>query len=147
LRWIVSDLARKAEFVPPAVTDNRRHLGTENLFDALGALSERFDKVFITIDALDECQDRSAFFGLIRRIHSSPAHRRLRILATSRGEADIRRAFEPISTCLSMKNALLDQDIANYIRSQLSSDTAFEPWGDKFRHEVESCLVAKSTGM
>lgn len=147
LRWIVSDLARKAKFIPPAVTDDHRHLSTEYLLAALSILCERFDTVFITIDALDECQDRTGFFGLIRRIHSSPAHRRLRILATSRGEADIRRAFEPISTCLSMKNPLLDQDIASYVRSQLSSDTAFELWGEDLRNKVESCLVAKSTGM
>lgn len=147
LRWVVSELSRQAEFVPPAVMDDRHQLGIQSLTDAFATLAQLFEVVYIVMDALDECRNREGFLKFIKHINASPAFENVRFLITSREETDIIRVFAPISTQLSMTDPLVDEDIHDYIHSQLTTDPAFEAWPEDLRQEIGSALTAGAGGM
>jgi hypothetical protein len=63
LRWVISTLSRQAHFVPQTVVDNSHDISPKVLWNAFVTLAARFEKVLITIDALDECKDRREFLN------------------------------------------------------------------------------------
>lgn len=116
---------------------NPRDASQSSLWDALVTVTARFDKVLITVDALDECRKRRAFPSLIQRIFSSVDN--VGLLVTSRNKVDIGRAMGKICTRTSLSepiHPLLASDISEYIQKQLSSD-AFESWDKDLRSKVE----------
>lgn len=147
LLWVIRTLSQQAGYVPLELVRHGPDLSMENLWDALTQLAARFRRVLITVDALDECQNRPAFLKIMQRIPSSTDN--VSLLVTSRNEVDIRRALERISTRTSLSeplHPLLAKDISDYIRSQLELDT-FETWDAELRSEVAHDLISKAKGM
>ncbi|PYH80721.1 hypothetical protein BO82DRAFT_250800, partial [Aspergillus uvarum CBS 121591] len=87
------------------------------LLQALNSVIDRFSRVFILIDALDECQDernRAYFLGLIRDL--APW---INTLVTSRPIALIEDSFK---RCLREEIRTPEEDIRNYVESEIASE-------------------------
>ncbi|KAK3324446.1 hypothetical protein B0T19DRAFT_230581 [Cercophora scortea] len=147
LAWIFKQLCEFSRFIPPVL--KKRNGRRIDELEALDAICQRFDSVFIAIDALDECRDRSGFLKLLKTIMGRDLCSNLKLLVTSRDEIDIRRGITslPSRVVLSMTNHLVDEDIRKFVRSELQSDPKFTRWPQDLRDEIEQALSEGAKGM
>jgi hypothetical protein len=106
-----------------------------------------FKRVFIVVDAVDESLQRENLLRVLRDLAGDPRFQNLRLLATSREYVDIEEVMNDISTPISMRNYLADQDIALYIRSRLNSHSRLKRWPQQVRDDVLESLSTKANGM
>lgn len=150
LRWILLELCRQLGRVPLAVYELYRHGGppsSRSLLRAIQVTVQLFDRVYVFVDALDESLHRHNLLRILRDLATDPRFENLRVLATSREYIDIEEAMRDISIPISMRNYLLDQDIALYVRSRLSSHRRLKRWPPQLREDVAEALSTKANGM
>ena len=150
LRWILLELCRQLGRVPLAVYDLYRRGGKptpRNLLLTLGKVIRAFDKIFIFVDAVDESLERENLLRVLQDLATNSRFENVRLLLTSREYVDIEDAMSNISTSISMRNDFLDQDIALYVRSQLSTHRKLKRWPDQIREAVFEGLSMKANGM
>ncbi|KAF4863784.1 Vegetative incompatibility protein HET-E-1 [Colletotrichum siamense] len=130
-----------------ASNDNgRRQAETEKLSECLKTMLQVSGKIYIILDALDECVNTAELLALIKSSVSSPRLHNVQLFATSRSEEYLRRG---IRECIGEKNCIqfdknfLDEDIGAYISSRLEQSQSLKRWYstpgilDKIRYEVE----------
>ena len=107
---------------------------------------ERFDVVFIVIDALDECpefdQIRKSFLTEVRRLLP-----RIRLMVTSRQLPSIEGAFK-LDTRLEIRAQ--DQDVRKFIQSQMGQRDELVDileGHDDLQASITTILVEKTNGM
>jgi hypothetical protein len=116
--------------------------------------------IYLIVDALDECPDRSKELGvppsrqMVLDVFKELVELRLsniHICLTSRPEADIRSVLEPLA---GFKMSLHDQDgqkedIANYVHSVIYSDKeqGMKRWRQDVKDLVIKTLSEKANGM
>jgi thermostable 8-oxoguanine DNA glycosylase len=108
---------------------------------------QAFDKVFIVVDALDESKPRENLLRVLQTLATDARFENLRLLVTSREYIEIEDVMRDIATPISMRNYLLDQDIALYVRSKLDGHTKLRRWPPHFRDQVFEALTTKANGM
>ncbi|KAL6692009.1 ankyrin repeat-containing domain protein [Trichoderma pleuroticola] len=131
---------------------------TEELQEALIATLRGFSKVYIIIDALDECPElggrREDLMKTLRYILNA-APDNLHVMCTSRKEADIYAEIEShlsdpmrIEFDLSsyMHREAIKRDIGQYIDSTLA-DVNYKSWSDVTKKKVKEILIERSDGM
>jgi hypothetical protein len=125
-------------------------LGSDELESILLASIMPCSKVYLLIDALDECPEdhdtRQTVLGWIERLTKDAPN--LRVLATSRELPKIRDSMavlgcEPIG----IDTSAVDADIRTYIASQLSRDRSFVKFGPATLDAIKSTIASKSDGM
>jgi hypothetical protein len=113
------------------------------------------DPVYIFIDALDECPDTSGMpspreqvLGLLKELVELSLPN-LHLCVTSRPEIDIRYALEPLtSRRVSLhEESGQKQDIIDYVRSVVLSDSRMRRWRDEDKKLVIETLSEKADGM
>lgn len=125
----------------------------EALATCLRQLIQRFDHVYILLDALDESprgkhrEDVLQCLADLRR-WSEPG---LHLLVTSRSETDIRDAFydEPGASddeTISMKNQSVDRDIAVFVSQHLKDNRKLRKWKDH-HGQIEAALTERAKGV
>ncbi|KAK1589947.1 uncharacterized protein LY79DRAFT_556154 [Colletotrichum navitas] len=150
LKWVLVRLCRQAQLVPDLLWKLFQHGGqpsTESLLSALEAALERFEHVFITIDAIDESKPRDELLKVIRNLATDHRFAKVRLLATSREYLDIEKAMQDVSTEVSMRNAYLDADIRLYTESRLRNHEKIKNWPLELRNETLEALCAGAKGM
>lgn len=104
-------------------------------------LLKRFRRMYIIIDALDECFEREDILDLIANIVNHKSEE-INILATSRIERDIKTILQDIlSSSICIQNSKIKEDISLHVRSRLSQDPKLRAWPDSTRKEIELILV------
>ena len=109
------------------------------------------------IDALDECPDSSGFPSPRERVLQlvkelvDLRHPNLHICVTSRPETDIREVLEPL-TSEPFRVSLHDQsgqkqDIVNYIKAVVDSDSIMKRWKTEDKKFVIEMLSERADGM
>lgn len=150
LRWNVYSLCERAGVVPATVYKIYKR-GTEpslaELMDALEAILNEFDVVYVFIDALDESSPREGLLEVIRNLVLDPKFDKLQIVASSREYFDIERAMQNISLCVSMSNLSVERDIRRVVHSMLHSNPKFRRWSDNLLDEVEDAIAMGAKGM
>jgi len=119
------------------------------LIECLRHLIEKFDKVFVFLDALDECNRDGPREHVITTLQSMRAWSlpSLHLFVTSRDERDIRQAFDlPTTEHVTMQNTGIDKDIAEYVNAQLRSDQGLQKWA-KHQSEIEEALTSRAKGV
>jgi Cdc6-like AAA superfamily ATPase len=148
LRWVINQLCRQSECIPNEVLE-LHHAGAQptiaSLVDAFTSLLRHFRRVYLLVDALDESLNRQNLLEMLTGM-SRVDLEKLRLLVASRKEGDIERSFENVSA-ISLSNPRVDEDIRNYIRSQLHSDRRFSYWPEGLKRETEATLVEGAKGM
>lgn len=121
--------------------DRNRKPQIQDLELALLHVCQDFDQVFITIDALDECDEamrRKTFLPFLARLQQNP---RIRLFITSRPHPeDIGKALGP---ALQVKVQASDADLRKYLRKRIEESSNADTIDEVFRqHLIET--VAKS---
>jgi hypothetical protein len=111
--------------------------------------------VYIIIDALDECPNttgmpspREQVLGLLKELVELSLPN-LHLCVTSRPEIDIRYALEPLTTRRVSLHEQSGQknDIIDYVRSVVYSDSRMRRWRDEDKNLVIETLSEKADGM
>ena len=110
--------------------------------------------VYLIVDALDECPNtslpshRNQVLVLLKDLVDSQLPN-LRICVTSRPVTDIKRILEPLSfRSVSLHDEIGQQDdIENYIRSIVYTDTRMQSWTSVHKQLVIDVLTERADGM
>lgn len=148
LRWILSQLARRAKYVPRVLKDlfdSGHQPDSEAVFKALSELSQQFTTIYVLVDGLDESANRGNILRVMRKLRESD---NLRLLAMSREENDIKEAMKRIcAKTVSLSNKFVDEDIATYIKSELADNARLSLYPQGLKQEIETSLVRGARGM
>ncbi|CAM1505813.1 Fc.00g114500.m01.CDS01 [Cosmosporella sp. VM-42] len=150
LRWLINQLCRQMRGIPePVYTMFRqgRSPSRDDLLCCLSSVLEHFDKVFVTIDALDESKDRENLLSLIEKLMTDHRFLKIQLLATSRQYPDIRATMIKISDAIPMSNELVEVDIKTYVAARMICEPKFHKWPRNLRDEIEERLSRGAKGM
>ena len=104
------------------------------------------NRVYIVVDALDECTDQEELFDLLNSIRDWELES-LSILVTSRDEPDIRECLHPAPEQeIRLRNSAIDNDLTLFIVEALQKDKKLQVWSDIFP-EIEEALTDRAHGM
>lgn len=128
------------------------------LLDCLHQLVEKFQDVYIVVDALDESprhKHREEVLEALAEMRKWPGPE-LHLLVTSRDEQDIREGLEfgmgldvgaaTDERIVSLKNESIDGDIASFVSGHLKDNRRLRKW-DKYRDEIEQALTKGAKGV
>ncbi|KAK3370926.1 hypothetical protein B0T24DRAFT_627387 [Lasiosphaeria ovina] len=150
LKWMICQLGRVADTVPASLYNLYKRSEGPSLTDLLYVLEEMvkaFDCVYIILDAIDESMPRTDLLKVLRDLITDPRFSKTRVLATSREYLDIEESMKGISTPISMRNPLLDEDIRLFVQAQLKMHPKLRLWPASVRDEALEALSAKAKGM
>jgi hypothetical protein len=118
----------------------------------LAATIHGFSKVYLVVDALDECGERKELLHSLRQIHEATSEN-LHMLCTSRRVDDIEAVLKPLlsapgKTDISLRDHkdAIDADIGLYIDKNFASED-YRSWRDNIKEESRTELIQKSDGM
>ncbi|KAF3810141.1 hypothetical protein GCG54_00002593 [Colletotrichum gloeosporioides] len=95
---------------------------TEKLSKCLLAMLQASGKVYIILDALDECVNQTELLEWIQGLVSNPHFHNVQLFATSRPEEELERGIRKCISehnCISFDKNLLNENIGPYISSRL----------------------------
>ncbi|KAK4136113.1 hypothetical protein BT67DRAFT_375838 [Trichocladium antarcticum] len=115
----------------------------EEILNTLGLVIALFPKVFILVDALDECQapERNRFLSKILELQ---ANHNVNIFATSRNVPDIVSRFRGAA---SVEIRATPGDVGRYVEGNMSHLPAFVRNNAKLQMEVRDRIVVAVDGM
>ncbi|KAL2056013.1 hypothetical protein ABVK25_003655 [Lepraria finkii] len=117
------------------------------LVGTLFTLAKSFRRVYVVVDALDECSNRNGIADLIVTV-SSRKKEEINVLATSRKEQEFEVGLRDVSSqSILVQSAIVDRDIALHVRSQLSKDNQLRGWSGSVKTEIETAFVGGAHGM
>ena len=158
LRSLILQLVRCREAVPAAIESLYSSCARGStqpadgpLLDVLKDIIQGFDKIFIVLDAMDECQKRYELLGALEIICSWELQN-LHLLATSRKEKDITDTLNALvqdSNKIMVQGSSVNDDIRAYVRSRLQNDHCLRRWQkqSKVQDEIEIRIMEKVDGM
>ncbi|KAB5571829.1 hypothetical protein GE09DRAFT_644721 [Coniochaeta sp. 2T2.1] len=150
LRWLISQLCRQSEYVPNGLVQTYnagRQPGQLALLTILEAVLQPFDKVFLSIDALDESNPRQPLLDLVRTFVTDPKFSKIHLLTTSREYLEIEEVMIPISVQVPMDHELIREDIRVYVRSVMETGRDFRRLAPGLKEHIEQKLTCGAKGM
>lgn len=157
LSILIKQLCRRSTEMPDSMmalhkhcTRNDRRPKLAELQDLFQAVVGTFTEVYVVIDALDECekQVRQELLPYVCSLfHQCPG--RLKMLVTSRQEADIERAFTSANfEMIKIEATRVSDDIAAYVRHVLANRIhEYCDIDPALQQEIAAVLVSQSGGM
>ena len=119
------------------------------LLEYLRRLVQRFDHAYLVLDALDGSPRnrlREKVLDAIETIRRWGLHG-VHLFVTSRDEVDIRESTNPfLDQEVRMRNAEIENDIADYISSRLTGDRRLGKWLP-YRDRIQEILVMRAQGV
>ena len=158
IRSLLSQLSMHCASVSPVLEtlystcmDGGRSPTLEALLETLHQFAAAFEKTFLILDALDECNARTELLADITEILSWK-DTTFRILATSRREKGIEDSLSHLTgdrNRVCIQGTLLDADIRAYVHDQLQANNKWKRWQKepKVKIEIEDTLLKKVNGM
>lgn len=148
---LIAQLLREGadcEVLRSAYDGNQMHVSV--LEPILCAMLETRGAVHIVIDALDECPEESCtreeMLDGIQALHDRCPT--VRLLLTSRKEADISERMDEMSASISsIPTQKVNQDVRTYVAREISRDRKLKKLDTVIKLEIESTICAKADGM
>jgi len=147
----LSDAAKELPRVIFALADEFRGFGrepgTRKLFSTLNSIIKFFDqKVFIVIDALDECPEKADHAkrqDLLDQINEllSEKNENLHLLTTSRKVVDIQESLQAVATAKLDIQTAFRGDIEFFVGKRLKEVPRLARWSIEIREEIKSTLL------
>ena len=150
LKWLISQLCRKAEHIPAVVNkiyNDGREPSLVDLLNMLACILEKFKVVYVAVDALDESDPREDFLKVLRDFVTDSRFNCLQVIASSREYIDIEKSMAVLSASVSMNNPFVEEDIRCHVRSILQSCPQFKRWPHELLREVEEAVATGAKGM
>jgi hypothetical protein len=121
------------------------------LLDVTWQVAREFAHVYVVLDALDECTQRSELMDMLKTVASWRLDN-LRLLMTSRKERDIESSLEEYikdEDAVCLQRDVVDQDIQRYVQQRLHDDKSLAKWNKDaaIRQEIEAALMGGARGM
>ena len=119
------------------------------LIEYLRFLIERFNHVYIMLDALDESPRDGPRGHVLDALETMRGWdlQGLHLFVTSRDERDIHEFFDLSTTQkVAMQNAGIDQDIASFISGRLNTDRNLQKWR-KHHDKIQETLARRAKGV
>ena len=118
----------------------------DDIVSALVSVLQGRRKIYILLDALDECSEQDRLLKCICTIESTCKN--VNIFVSSRREYNITEALvDRVKYDIDMKIAAVDADIELFVRNFLSTDRALSKWPSDIRAEIKDELCGRSGGM
>lgn len=159
VRLFIKQLSRRMNELPvelEALYDkhysNASTPGYTELQGVLVQISKHFEKVFLVLDALDECTDdqRRELFEVLHGIVSPGATNpgNINLFITSRKEQDIQRAFQRFPI-IEIEARKVNEDIESYVTAQLDQylQDGTLMITDTLKCKILTALVDRAGGM
>ncbi|KAI2622360.1 hypothetical protein GGR54DRAFT_59445 [Hypoxylon sp. NC1633] len=150
LRWTLSQLCQQSQVIPSLIWktyDKHLRPTLEGLLSSLEDSLKGFDAVYITLDAVDESEERLNLLGVIHRVSTELGFEKTRLFVTSREYFNIKTVMEQVSTHFLMSNPLVEEDIKCYVSAKLKSSQWVRPWSLGLREEIEDALAEGAKGI
>lgn len=120
---------------------------TADLVGMLTGILRELDQVYLVLDGLDECSDEPELIEVLGDILSLNVNG-LHVFLSSRHNQEIRNALElSILYEVEVKTKVVEEDIVQYIRHQLSTHPKLKRWITRFGVKIEDALTQGSQGM
>ncbi|KAH7411657.1 hypothetical protein DE146DRAFT_732098 [Phaeosphaeria sp. MPI-PUGE-AT-0046c] len=158
LRSLIAQLSQYSQRISSELIDlfaqcmqRKGQPSIETLLKLSQQLISEFSRVYLVLDALDECSQRAELMQVLTTM-SLWRPQNTHMLVTSRLERDIEVSimkFSEGNTRVILDSAVVDEDIRQYVRQRLADDQALKKWhGDPdLRQEIENTLIQGSQGM
>lgn len=149
VRSIIKQLSHQSSGFPASLMDlyggGHEQPSIASLQLTLQKIIDGFERVYIIVDAVDECADREKVLGWIERITRRKGGN-LQVLLSSRPEHDIEDQLQSIVSLarVTLNNGLAEQDIKTSIDAKLSRMIR---WDKATLARVKDALVIRSDGM
>ncbi|KAF4962594.1 hypothetical protein FSARC_9372 [Fusarium sarcochroum] len=150
IRWLLGQLFRKADHVPQGASDlfkSNREPDLQALKDLLQESLQRFERVFLMVDALDESQPHEDLLTFLQQLITGNEYRKIQLFTTSRQYTTIEKIMLKFSEPLSLSNPWVQEDIKCYVSVQIAETRAFHRWPVALRNKVKDRLSARANGM
>lgn len=152
LASLLKQLAQDQSSLPGSVRDlydqhqaRKTRPSVDEISRALQSVAAMFLRVFIIVDALDECQASSKYrTTLLLEIFGLQAKTKANFFATSRRIPSIERKFK---TCLSREILANDEDICRYLDSHMSDLPEFVLKRSDLQEEIKIKIIQAIDGM
>ena len=152
LASLLKQLAESRLSLPAAVKElynrhetKRTRPSLREVSDALQAVIALYSRVFIIVDALDECQ---VFDGCRQRflseVFSLQANHRANLFATSRFIPDITTKFQEY---ISLEIRASKEDIGRYLEAHMRHLSPFDDWNRQLQDEIKVAIADAVDGM
>jgi hypothetical protein len=158
LRSLLSQLLQRSIVVPKGVDalysscDNgQREPSGHDLLEVTQQAAQEFTQVYVVLDALDECTQRSELMSMLETVAGWKLNN-LHLLMTSRKERDIEwslKSYVKEENTVCLQSDLVDQDIQRYVQQRLHDDKSLVKWNKEaaVRQEIEAALMSGARGM
>lgn len=157
---ILADLCAQTNLLTDTVkqmyskcNDGHREPPLSDLESAFLSFLPAFDKVFIIVDALDECpskdNERQEVLRIIENILRHTATN-LHLTVTSRQYHDIETVIAPLASIppIHIESAMIESDIKLYVQSEVQAIRTKRAWWHvELCKEVEEALLRGAKGM
>ena len=116
-------------------------------YKCIQSICRAYKKVYLVIDALDECSGIADLIETLQRL-SGPENCNFFTLCASRRERDIENFSTSINSLqIVFQEEETNQDIAKYVRAVMTADSYFMRWPETIQTEIESALTKGANGM
>jgi hypothetical protein len=131
--------------------NGQRRPSVHALLKATQQAAQEFTQVYVVLDALDECTQRSELMDVLEAMVGWKLDN-LHLLMTSRKERDIESSLESYveeGDTVCLQRDVVDQDIQQYVQQRLRNDKGLAKWNKDaaIRQEIEAALMRGAQGM
>ena len=117
----------------------------KQLQDILRHILDGLSDVYLIIDALDECTDRSKSLDWVKELVDQNVGKRLHIVVTSQLERDIEEVFGALDKhSINVGETAENRDIVKYLEQQMG--LKFQKCNENIRNKIETDLRARAEG-
>ncbi|KAH8621150.1 hypothetical protein IG631_24204 [Alternaria alternata] len=158
LHSLLCQLVQRSVVIPKGVDalfasceNGQRKPSLHALLEVTREAAQEFTHVYVVLDALDECTQRSELMDMLEAVAEWQLDN-LHLLMTSRKERDIERSLEEYireEDAVCLQRDVVDKDIQRYIQQRLRVDKGLAKWNKdaSVRQEIEAALMGGARGM
>ncbi|KAH6875175.1 hypothetical protein BKA58DRAFT_418768 [Alternaria rosae] len=158
LRSLLRQLLQRSVVIPKDVNalfssseNGNRQPSLRALLEVISQAVQEFTQVYVVLDALDECTQRSELMDMLETMAGWPLDN-LHLLMTSRKEREIETSLESYvreEDAVCLQRDIVDQDIQRYVQQRLHDDKGLAKWSKDaaIRQEIEAALMGGARGM
>ncbi|PYI02595.1 purine and uridine phosphorylase [Aspergillus sclerotiicarbonarius CBS 121057] len=149
LASILSQLALEQETIPKSIRElyNRHHQGRtrpskQELSNEIHSIMEKYDTVFVVVDALDECGDDATRQDILCELFQLQQISDTRLMFTSR--PNILPEHDGMRLLTIYAN---EKDVRRYLRSQIGHLSKVVEGDEVLQHKTETRIVESANGI
>lgn len=131
--------------------NGKRQPTLQALLNVIPQVMQQLTHIYIVIDALDECAQRSDLMDMLETLAEWPLDN-MHLLLTSRKERDIESSIGSYierEDTINLDRDVVDKDILLYVRQRLIDDKGLAKWNKDtaIKQEIEAALLNRASGM